>query len=118
MKLERGDVGMARFPHAAGTRGKKRSVVVVQANVYNTKLPHAIVAEVTTNLAAATDPASLLIEVSTPEGKATGLVQDSVVCCLFRATVFEDRIDPVIGKLSATLIQKLDNCLKASLGLP
>src|SRR5205823_558689 len=64
MKLERGDVGMARFPHAGGTRGKKRPVVVVQANAYNAKLRHVIVAEATTNLAAAADPASLLIEVS------------------------------------------------------
>jgi mRNA-degrading endonuclease toxin of MazEF toxin-antitoxin module len=109
---------MARFPHAGGTRGKKRPVVVVQANVYNVKLRHAIVAEVTTNLAAAPDPASLLIEVATADGKATGLAQDSVVCCLFLATIFEDRIDPVIGKLSASMLKQLDDCLKAAIGLP
>jgi mRNA interferase MazF len=118
MKLQRGDVGMARFPHAGGTRGKKRPVVVVQADVFNVNLRHVIVAEVTTNLAAAANPASLLIEVATPDGKATGLTQDSVVSCLFLATVFEDRIDPLIGKLSAALMQKLNDCLKAAMGLP
>jgi mRNA interferase MazF len=118
MKLTRGDVGMVRFPHAGGTRGKRRPVVVVQADVYNAKLRHAIVAEVTSNLAAAADPASLLIDVSTPDGMATGLTQDSVVCCLFLATVAEDRIAPAIGKLSDVLMKKLDDCLKIVLGLP
>ena len=52
MNLKRGDVALARFPHAAGGRGKKRPVVVVQADAYNKKLRHVIVAEVTTNRAA------------------------------------------------------------------
>jgi mRNA-degrading endonuclease toxin of MazEF toxin-antitoxin module len=57
MTFKRGDVAMARFPHAGGTRGKKRPVVVVQGDVYNTRVKHLIVAEVTTNLAPANDPA-------------------------------------------------------------
>ena len=118
MTVNRGDVAMARFPHAGGTRGKKRPVVVVQADAYNGKVPHAIVAEITTNLAAAGDPACLLIDVSTPEGQASGLTQDSVVGCLFLATIAESRLSPPIGKLSASLTQQLDNCLKAALGLP
>lgn len=118
MTLNRGDVGLARFPHAAGGRGKKRPVVVVQADAYNRRLPHVIVAEVTTNLSTASDPANLLIEVSTPEGKATGLVQDSVVTCLHLVTMTEERIRAVIGKLSAPMLQNLDGCLKVALGLP
>jgi mRNA-degrading endonuclease toxin of MazEF toxin-antitoxin module len=118
MTLNRGDVAMARFPHAAGTRGKKRPVVVVQADVYNARVKHVIVAEVTTNLAAAKAPAFLLIDVSMPEGQATGLVQDSVVGCLFLATVAEDRVSAAIGHLSDALKQKLNDCLKAALGLP
>jgi mRNA interferase MazF len=114
----RGDVGLARFPHAAGGRGKKRPVVVVQADAYNQKLRHVIVVEVTTNLGDASDPANLLIEVATPDGQATGLVQDSVVTCLHLVTMSEDRIGKTIGKLSVGLLQKLDDCLKVSLGLP
>ena len=117
MNLGRGDIGLARFPHAAGGRGKKRPVVVVQADAYNRTLRHLIVAEVTTNLGAASDPANLLIEVTTPEGQATGLAQDSVVTCLHLVTMTEDRIGKVIGKLSAGLLQKIDDCLKAALGL-
>ena len=118
MNVSRGDVVMTRFPHAGGTRGKKRPVVVVQSDVYNAKARHAIVAEVTTNLAAGSDPACLLIDVSTPEGKASGLTQNSVVGCLFLATVAESRMAAPIGKLSATIIQQIDTCLKAALGLP
>ena len=33
MTPTRGDVGLARFPHAAGGRGKKRPVVVVQGGI-------------------------------------------------------------------------------------
>jgi mRNA-degrading endonuclease toxin of MazEF toxin-antitoxin module len=118
MNLNRGDVALARFPHASGTRGKKRPVVVVQANVYNRTVRHAIVAEITTNTAAAADPACLLIDVSTPDGRASGLGQNSVVGCLFLATIAENRISAPIGKLPSSMLQQVDQCLKAALGLP
>jgi mRNA-degrading endonuclease toxin of MazEF toxin-antitoxin module len=118
MNVSRGDVAMTRFPHAGGTRGKKRPVVVVQSDVYNAKARHVIVAEITTNVAAANDPACLLIDISTAEGKASGLTQNSVVGCLFLATIAESRISLPIGKLSATIMQQIDKCLKTALGLP
>src|SRR5437868_4946952 len=117
MNFSRGDVAITRFPHAGGTRGKKRPVVIVQADHYNSKVAHAVVAEITTNLAAANDPACLLIDVSTPEGRATGLTQNSVVGCLFLATVAEDRLSR-IGTMSASIMQRIDDCLKVALGLP
>lgn len=118
MTLNRGDVAMARFPHAGGTRGKKRSVVAVQADAYNSKVSHAIVAEITTNLAAAADPTCLLVSISTPEGQASGLKQDSVVGCLFLATIAESRLSAPIGKLALSMMQQLDNRLKAALVFP
>ena len=118
MIVNRGEVVMTRFPHAAGTRGKKRPVVVVQSDVYNSRMRHAIVAEITKNLGAVGDPSCLLIDITTTEGKASGLTQNSVVGCLFLATVAESRISTPIGKLSAPIMQQIDNCLKAALGLP
>lgn len=109
---------MTRFPHAAGTRGKRRPVLVVQSDIYNGRAPHAIVAEITTNLAAASDPTCLLIDISTPDGQASGLNQNSVVTCLFLATLNQDRIDPVIGKLSPAMMQQVDVCLKTAMALP
>jgi mRNA-degrading endonuclease toxin of MazEF toxin-antitoxin module len=38
MSIERGNVFHARFPHASGSRGKRRPVVVVQSNEYNQRL--------------------------------------------------------------------------------
>ena len=117
MTFQGGDIVMTRFPHAGGRRGKKRPAVVIQADVYNAYLKHVIVAEITTNLAPATDPASLLIDVGTPEGHATGLAHTSVVCCLFLSTVAETGITQVIGKLSASMTVRLDACLKRALQL-
>ncbi len=118
MNLQRGDVALARFPHASGGRGKKRPVVVVQADTYNHALRHAIVAEITTNITAAADPANVLIDISTAEGKATGLKSDSVVTCLHVVTMSEERIKQVIGKLSPALLDQLNGGLKAALELP
>jgi len=117
MSLARGDVGLARFPHAAGGRSKKRPVVVVQADTYNQKSRFVIVAEITSNLAAGSDSANLLIEVATPDGQATGLRHDSVVTCLHLVTMTEDRVGTIIGRLSGSLLAKVDGCLKIALGL-
>ena len=55
---------------------------------------------------------------STSEGKATGLLIDSVVSGLVLVTVYADTVAQVLGSLSAALLQKLDDCLKVGLGLP
>lgn len=117
MKLTRGDVVVTRFPHASGFRGKKRPALVVQADAYNGAVAHLIVAEITSNLTPINDPAFVLIDVSTPEGQATGLGRHSMVSGLFLATVFADQVDSVIGKLSAGLMQKVDASLRVALAL-
>ncbi len=66
----------------------------------------------------ASDPACLLIDASTAEGQATGVVQDSVISCLLMATIKADLVDRVIGTLSNTLKLKLNACLTAALELP
>jgi mRNA interferase MazF len=117
MNLNRGDVVMTRFPHAGGQRGKKRPALVVQADGYNARVGHALIAEITTNLAPANDPAFVLIDIATPDGRQSGLDQNSLVSGLFLATVFTDRIDRVIGNLPAGLMQKVNACLKEALDL-
>jgi mRNA interferase MazF len=117
MNLQRGDVIKARFPHASGGRGKKRPVVIVQADVYNQRLRHAVVAQVSGNLAEKGDPAFLFIDAGSPAGKAAGVTQDCLICCTLLALMSEDRLDEKIGKLPAELLPKLDECLKAALGI-
>jgi mRNA interferase MazF len=76
-----------------------------------------VVAQITKNLMLANDPSCLFIDISTSDGKATGMVHDSVVTCLQLATVYTHTIAQVLGKLSPTLSHKLDECLRNSLGL-
>jgi mRNA-degrading endonuclease toxin of MazEF toxin-antitoxin module len=116
--MNRGDVILVRFPHPTGLRGKKRPAVIVQSDAYAGSIKTLIVAEVTKSLAMAGDPACLFIDSNTPEGKATGLVRDSVLSCLVLVTVYADTVVRVLGTLSPTMKQKLDDCLKTALGLP
>lgn len=116
--MKRGDVVLVRFPHPSGLRGKKRPAVVVQSDVYAGAISTLIVAEVTKNLTMASDPACLFIDANTSEGKATGLVRDSVVSCLILVTVYTNTVAQVLGSLSAAMKQKLNDCLKVALELP
>src|SRR4051812_23977314 len=100
MTVHRGDVVLARVPHIAGTRGKKRPAVVIQADVHNTALRHAVVAEVTSNPQWVKHPACVFVDVTTPDGQATGLHRSAVVSCLHLVTMSADRLGTPIGKLS------------------
>ncbi len=118
MTVKRGDVVLARVPHIAGTRGKKRPAVVIQRDAYNTTLRHMVVAEVTSNPRWLGDPACLAIDISTPEGKGTGLYKNGAVSCLHLVTMSADRLGSPIGSLSPAQLLQLDACLKVALGLP
>jgi mRNA interferase MazF len=115
--MNRGDVILVRFPHPSGLRGKKRPAVIVQSDQYAGTVSTLVVAEVTKNLTIVDDPACLFIDVNTPEGRATGLVRDSVVSCLVLVTVYRDTVAGVLGSLSVGMQQKLNECLKAALEL-
>lgn len=116
--MNRGDVILVRFPHPSGLRGKKRPAVILQSDAYAGKLSTLVVAEVTKNLTMANDPACLFLDTNTPEGRATGLVRDSVVSCLVLVTIYADTVAQQLGTLSPSLKQKLNGCLKAALDLP
>ena len=118
MKYERGEALIAHFPHADGSGSKPRPVLVVQADVYNAKLHNLVVAEITGNLAHASDPASLLIDVRTPDGKATGLNRNSVISCVNLMTILERRVAKRIGQVTAAMMKQVEDCLKAALSLP
>ena len=117
MDIERGTVINARFPHAAGTRGKKRPVVVVQTDDYNKRLRHAVVAQLTANLNDKDDPACFLIEAAAPEGQAAGITQDSLFSGYLLSLMSEDRLQDIIGKLPDEIMRKIDECLKVTLGI-
>lgn len=118
MNVSRGDIVLADFPHATGKQSSRRPVLVVQADHYNHRIDNVVVALITTNLRNASDPAHYLIELSTSEGQQTGLNRDSVVSCINLVTLYDERIGRKIGELSAQGMQRMDDCLKAALGIP
>jgi len=116
MNIQRGDVLKARFPHASGERGKKRPVVVVQADTYNRRLRHAVVVEVTGNLEGKGDPACLFVDRSTPEAQAAVLTRDCLISCYLLTLMSEDRLQERVGRLPSETMSKLDVCLKTAWG--
>ena len=118
MKVKRGDIVLLDHPFSDGAGSKVRPALVVQADGRNAKLSDTIVALITKNLRFATsDPTQLLIDLTTPEGQASGLKVDSAVKCGNLYTVHEDCVHKKIGDLSAGLLLRIDVCLKAALDL-
>jgi len=115
--VNRGDIVVVDFA-VAGMAKKIRPVLVIQADAYNRKMTNTIVAMITTNLARASEPSHLLIDISTPEGIRSGLLYSSVVNCNTLTTVRQDDILRTLGSLSASTLQQIDHCLKAALALP
>jgi len=118
MSFQRGDVAIALFPHALGTGSKARPVLIVQSDTYNAKMGNLIVAAITSNLKHANDPVSVVIDITTPEGKASGLLQNSIVSCVNLATVDASLVAKTIGHLSNALMQKVNASLRVALALP
>jgi mRNA-degrading endonuclease toxin of MazEF toxin-antitoxin module len=96
---------------------KVRLVLIVQADVYNSKMANTVVAMITTNLARASEPTHLLIDITTPEGSRSGLLHKSVINCNTLTTIRQDEILRTLGALSTNAMQEIDQCLKTALSL-
>jgi mRNA-degrading endonuclease toxin of MazEF toxin-antitoxin module len=91
---------------------------VVQADFYNQRISNVLLASITSNLTRHSDPAHCFVDVSTPDGKRSGLNQNSLVSCINIAVVPAAIVGPKIGELTATAMRQIDVCLKAALGIP
>jgi mRNA-degrading endonuclease toxin of MazEF toxin-antitoxin module len=80
-------------------------------------MQNTIVATITTNLGRAVEPTQVFIDVTTAEGKATGLLASSVVSAENLLTVRQSHVKKTIGRLSDALMLKVDDALKSSLAL-
>jgi hypothetical protein len=78
-----------------------------KAMLYNASLRHVVLAEVTSNLQWVNDPACVTIDITTADGRATGLHKNGVVSCLHLVTMNMDRIEAPIGRLSQAFLQRL-----------
>jgi mRNA interferase MazF len=118
MSRRRGDVVLVLYPFASGTRGSRRPALIVQNDTDHARLRNTIVAPITTNLRRVAEPTHLLLVQATVEGRQAGLLHVSVVSCTNLATVYEDRIERVVGHLPDEVMRCIDRCIKAALGLP
>jgi mRNA-degrading endonuclease toxin of MazEF toxin-antitoxin module len=119
MKVRRGDVVLLDHPFSDASGSKVRPALVVQDDARNSRLTETIVALVTKNVKhVGADRTQLLIDLNTPDGKASGLNLNSAVKCGKLYTVHENAVVKRIGVLPAVLMQQIDDCLKQALGLP
>jgi mRNA interferase MazF len=117
-KIKRGDVVLLPISFVSGVGTKVRPAVVVQNDSLNSKLNSTIVAIITsTNTRASIEPTQLLIDISTPDGKQSGLLHNSTVKAEHLDTVDQRDIVRRIGHLSVSLLSELDDCMKAALGI-
>ncbi len=106
------------YPYADGSGSKVRPALIVQNDGDNQRLTNTIVALITKNVSRVHEPTQLLIDVSTPEGRPSGLNQTSAVTCGNLFTVAQTKVRPVIGSLSPATMTQIDACLRAALDLP
>jgi mRNA-degrading endonuclease toxin of MazEF toxin-antitoxin module len=115
---KRADVVIARFPYAGGAGFKVRPCVVVQCDRLNSKIQNTILAMVTGNTSlVGKEPTQFLIDPA-GDGASSGLTHPSAVKCENLMTIPQKDIVKVLGQLSDSLKQLLNDCLRASLDLP
>lgn len=105
---KRGDLILVIFPDSSLRTGKSRPALVVQADDLQTGLTQVIVAMITSRMARANHLSRVVITLSTPEGRQSGLLTDSVVMTDNLATIADTEIDRVIGSLPMGKIGALD----------
>jgi mRNA interferase MazF len=119
MNLTRGDIILADLPFTDRSGSKVRPALVVQSDRNNARLDDVILALVTrTTSRALTESTQLLVDVTTPEGQASGLLHTSTVKCEHLITLHQSFIHRVIGRLPDALMREINNSLKAALELP
>jgi len=97
MPYNRASVVLVLFPDSNLKTAKRRPALVVQFNNIGTGLSQTIIAMITSNVSRAGHPSRVFVNITTPEGKQTGLISDSVIMTDNLATILDTEIDRVIG---------------------
>ena len=119
MTSRRGEIVLVNYPFASSRGSKLRPALVVQCDENNRRLDNTLIAQITSRIRyAKSEPTQLLIELHTPEGRQSGLLNDSAVSCENLYTVRQDAIVQTIGSLPDVILRQVNECLKAALGIP
>jgi mRNA interferase MazF len=90
MTVTRGDVVLVHVKFSSGAGGKVRPSLVVQSDHNNHRMQDTIIALITRSTQRAqTEPTQIFVDVSTPDGKQSGLLQNSAVKCEHLETVLQ-----------------------------
>ena len=116
--VRRGDIVILDVPFSDRTGSKVRPALIVQDDDLNQRLSDTIVALITSSRRRFTGAASQLpIDLSTPEGRQSGLRAASVIQCENLVTIDKSFVLSTIGRLTGNLMSGIDGCLKAALGI-
>jgi mRNA interferase MazF len=101
------------FGNRASKPGKRRPVLVIQADPYNaSRLTTTLTAVITSNTGLAAMPGNVFVPAI-----ATGLPRDSVVNVTALVTLDKTHLEPPVGQLPASLMHEVDRGLRRVLGL-
>ena len=114
MPYNRGDVVLVLYPPTDLRTAKKRPALIVQSDNIETGLPQRIVAMITSNVGR-TGPTRVHVRRDSPEGKAMGILTDSVIVADNLATVVDREIDKRIGR--CRFMPSVDQALRTILEL-
>ena len=118
MNLRRGDIVLADLPYSDRSGSKRRPALVVQCDRNNQRLDDVILALITSvTQRADAEPTQLLIDITTTEGRQSGLLHVSTVKCEHLITLHGNLIGRVLGHLPSDAMEEINGCLKESLGL-
>ena len=115
MLCNRGDVLPVLFPNSNLRSTKRRPALAVQASNLGTGLSQTVVAMISSNIARAGHPSRVTVSLSSPDGKLTGLLSNSVIMTDNLAPVLDNEIERVIG--ARPEMGKVDAALRKTLGL-
>ena len=115
MPFKYGDVVLALFPDSNLRTAKRRPALVVTPDNLNTGLQQTIVAMITSNMARAGHASRVSVQQASTEGRAMGIVSDSVIMTDNLATLLHSEIDRTIGRCN--VMPQVQNALRNTFGL-
>jgi mRNA interferase MazF len=112
--IERGGIYWAELGAPAGSRpAKRRPVLVISADTYNTsRLATALAVVITSNTALATMPGNVFLPAA-----ATGLPKDSVAKVSAVVTLNKTDLSEQAGQAPSALLREIDRGLRQALDL-
>jgi mRNA interferase MazF len=99
IKYKKGMLVLILFPNSDLVTPKRRPALIVQADELDTGLKQIIIAMITSNLSREGHPSRIRINKEPGEGKAAGILTDSVIMTDNLATIRFIEVDKAMGML-------------------